>query len=429
MTPPPNEASPQKDRFFNPRRIPSSDKARAIVADVLGQVQKLETLHGLRKRGRKAKDQMVFEATVTAIISDLMYHQASGAEGGIAITRSNRYLGTSDRYRHPALNKAMPQLLDNLARPVMAFIEQDLGEDNPFGGQRRTTIHPGKRLLSRMQDHGITLDDFGLQPFIETIVLKRAKENYWDEGDVVEYEDTPSTREYRRQMVAINEWLSRADLEFDNGVLLRDRSVDTQDRHLRRIFTRGSFECGGRLFGGFWQNLPKQERKDGIFINGEDVAVLDFGQMNPRILYGLANVPLPQGDLYDIPGLENCRDGIKKVMNSVFFADKPLQRFPKETRRLFPTSIKFDQVTSGIEAKHPALAPFFFSGIGHRAMFIESQVMVDLLLDLMDRGIVALPIHDAVVVPRPQVEETVDRMLSSFLSHTGVEGVVSEEGT
>ena len=76
---------------------------------------------------------------------------------------------------------------------------------------------------------------------------------------------------------------------------------------------------------------------------------------------------------------------------------------------------------------HPALEDHFFTGIGHRMQFIESQIMVDLLLDLGDKGIVALPVHDAVIVPGCYISEVKERMLSIFQEHTGAEGLVREE--
>ncbi len=69
-----------------------------------------------------------------------------------------------------------------------------------------------------------------------------------------------------------------------------DKIVDSNDRRLRRIFNNGSFEEGRRLFGGFWQPLKKTERAEGLIIEDEAVASLDFGQMTPRILYGMAGV-------------------------------------------------------------------------------------------------------------------------------------------
>jgi hypothetical protein len=46
----------------------------------------------------------------------------------------------------------------------------------------------------------------------------------------------------------------------------------------------------------------------------------------------------------------------------------------------------------------------FCTGIGFKLMFIESECLIDVLLALIDRSIVALPVHDAVIVPVSAVE-------------------------
>jgi hypothetical protein len=67
--------------------------------------------------------------------------------------------------------------------------------------------------------------------------------------------------------------LEQADIDFDEMAALA--AAILQQRQLR---------SSGRLFGGFWQGLKKQERHEGIWIGGEQVVTLDYAQMAPRIL-------------------------------------------------------------------------------------------------------------------------------------------------
>ena len=50
----------------------------------------------------------------------------------------------------------------------------------------------------------------------------------------------------------------------------------------------------------------------------------------------------------------------------------------------------------------------------------ESDILVDVLLALKRRGVVALLIHDAVVVMDDKHQETIDVMNQVFRDHTGV---------
>ena len=91
----------------------------------------------------------------------------------------------------------------------------------------------------------------------------------------------------------------------------------------------GRFDSGGRLFGAFWENLPKDVRLRGINIEGEHVIGLDYSQLNPLLAYSLAKAQPPSGDAYTPPGLEDCRDGVKKVFNAMLFDHKPRNKFPR----------------------------------------------------------------------------------------------------
>jgi hypothetical protein len=130
-----------------------------------------------------------------------------------------------------------------------------------------------------------------------------------------------------------------------------------------------------------------------------------------------------------LPGLEYHRDGVKKVFNSLLYATKPLARMPQGTRECFQRHVSIKQVVDLITEKHRPVAHLFCTGIGLRLMFKESCILIAALLELMDHGIVALPVHDALVVARRNLEVTKRVMLESFQRIAGVEGLVElEEG-
>lgn len=419
------EAEP-RDRPFFPYRCAKSDNVRAIIQDVLTQVQNFELHDKLRKRRRREADQVSFEATISAIICDLIHLHLTHPDRLLAITRSNQILGSKGRYRPAAYGKALPVILDRLASPEMNFIKMSVGNQNPFGPARQTAINASKRLTSRITQHEVTLDDLGALDGDEIIILKRAKEDRWDEAEKIEYEDTPQTHRYRKTLRTINQWLDTADISFDEAVR-EDRLVDVHDRRLRRYFTNGSFESGGRLFGGFWQQLKKRERLMGLRIDGDEVVSLDYSQMAPRILYGMAGKQPPARDAYDLDTEKMPRQGVKKIFGSLLFTNKPLARMPKGTRELFDISVGVRDVVERIEAHHPDIRHLFGVGIGHRQQLIESEILIDVLMALKDRNIVALPIHDAVVIAGSRAPDTRRVMEEVFQSHTGIGGLVARE--
>lgn len=281
-------------------------------------------------------------------------------------------------------------------------------------------MRAGERLLAVMRGSTITPEHFRSDGQEETIILGRTKHDFWDEGEIIEYEDTETTRRYRDEMRRINEWLETADIECIDH--------DATRRRLRRSFTRGRFDSGGRLFGGFWQGLPRATRRECLVIDSEPPTELDYGQMGVRILYGLAGTPTPlNGDLYAIPGFERDREGIKKVMSAMIFANRPLEQKPKGTAKLFNPRIPFADIRDAILRHHAPIAHLFHTGIGHHAQFIESQIMVSVLLSLRELGVVALPIHDAIIVGERHADVAETVMLDAFTTVVGQQGIVSRD--
>lgn len=353
-----------------------------------------------------------------------MIHRAvTEPEGWIAVSLSKAILGRAGRYSASALGKTLPDVLERLAAPGLALLELVKGHQRVFGPARQSTMRATPALLRRVEAAGIDLDDLGRETSDEVIILKSARESVWDGGDWIEYEDTPTTRRYRDEVQRVNRWLEQADITFDPASA-PERVVDESDRALRRYFNNGSFEEGGRLFGGFWINLSKKERHEGIEISGERVTSLDYSQMAPRIVYGLAGQVPPVIDAYTIPGFERHRPGVKKVFNALLYSTKTLARLPKGSKPLLPRGTKIGEVVQRLTMLHQPIARLFCTGIGYRGMFTESSILVAALLSLIDEGIVALPVHDALIVPRPAATLVTSIMLNTFKGVTGVEGMV-----
>jgi hypothetical protein len=416
----------EHDRPFNGFRVAKSAKARVLVLNVLHQVLGFEHRAAVRKRARKASDQKVFERQIEALVCDLAHRHITCPGGWLAIPFSKQILGKKDRYRAPVLNKTLPDVVDRMASQELRLIELELGHQNPFypSQSKQTVIRAGQWLSMTIIQQGLTAQDFRVEHGAETIILKAPKQDHLDKGKLLQYHDDHQTIAFREDVGRINRWLEEADLSFES-VPGMERAVDPSDRRLRRIFNNGSFQEGGRLFGGFWQELSKRQRREGIDIDGSPTVTLDYGQMCPRILYGLAGVEPHFDDAYAVPGLERYRDGVKLVFNAMLHADKPLARAPEHSRVKLPPGMPIAEVTDKIRAFHAPIADAFYAGRGMHVFFHESSILIALLLRLNEGGITALPIHDAVIVAEQDEEETERIMLEVFNEHTGIDGQVS----
>jgi hypothetical protein len=141
------------------------------------------------------------------------------------------------------------------------------------------------------------------------------------------------------------------------------------------------------------------------------------------ILYGIAGKSPPEGDLYDLSaeGIPtDYRKGIKTVIQALINSSKVPTKMPKGVRKLIPSRYNIKDILEAVARKHPAIYPQMTSGIGMQLFRKESDILVDVLLTLKTQGIVALPIHDAVVVRDDNSDKAKAVMKKVFKEHTGI---------
>ena len=409
---------PQRDHWFNPHLGPRDRSAHEVIGVVVFAAEKHE-----RKRAMRDKDRHTLYRTLIPLVVNLMHHYLTGSLGqGIPVPRSKRDKalgGKANRYQTFSFPRSFPKMLDALC--ALGFAEQTIGDPDKF---RRTTVKAGAKLIELIEEHKVTLEDLSAGDGQEVIILKRPKRGHWDEGGRIDYPDTPTTNRFRDELRAVNAWLAKADIHFDATAY--PLPVNVQARQLRRHFTLGSFDRGGRLFGGFWETLPKDVRLNGIHIEGEAVIGLDYAQCVPLLTYYIAEAE-PSGDAYTLPGLEKYREGVKRVFNAMLFKS-PVKQFPKGARKLFPRRIKCGDVTAAILERHPMLKGVLSSHeIGHQFQFIESEIMMGVLRKCQKRNIVALPIFDCAVVKSSAEDAVREIMRREFKTVTGLTVTVKRE--
>ena len=432
---------PERHRWFDDWRGARGPALRKLAADITAEVEALERATGARKRARKAVDQRHFEVAVEVVVSNLAHEVLVPSETGrLAILTGNGPKGAT-RYDNRALGEPLRNLLGSL---------QELGlVDWQWTGERgvASSLAPTAALWGRVREAGVSMSTFGRIAGEETIILS-TKLPIDGEGsglqrrEKLDYSDTQDTLAMRATMGALNDFLASADISFVEDGL---GAVDTSERRMRRHFVvragaKGeappvSFDRGGRLFGGFWQNLPSS-RRCGIRINDELVAELDYGQMAVRLAYATVREAPPEGDMYAIPGLEGRRAAVKTAFNTLLNAGPKMTRWGYEragngedadaSERL-PAGWTVKRTKAAILSCHPALARCLGSGIGLKLMHMESEILVAVLEEMMDREIVGLGIHDGVLAPASRAEEVQTIMEKMAVAKAGIIIPVSVE--
>ena len=416
-----------KARAFNPFLFAKTDKLKKLIAEVQTQMSGYEAYYGTRKRARRPADQVTYDRTVEAILCDLCAVELASKNDSIHLPLSNKVLRSKSRYKRTALGKTLPDILKVMSAPEMDFVVVEKGHSTfkvvdddlnvAFAGGQQTILKAGPKLLSRIERFDITRDDMGQALEEEVLILRAPKRHSNNKAEYQEYEDDKTTLIQRQQMTDINAWLDTADITCNLS------QVDPAHRRLRRIFNNSDFGQGGRLYGGFWQAMSSDERQEHILIEGDWCVELDYGQMSLAILYGLTGAKPPEGDLYDLStqGIPTSyRKGIKTVIQALINSSKVPTKMPKGVRKHLPSHTNIRDILAAIESKHPTIYPQMTSGIGMQLFRKESDILVDVLITLRSEGIVALPVHDAVVVRDDISDKAKAVMKQVFREHTGI---------
>lgn len=417
-------------------------------------------VEGTEKRVRKRRplDQLNFERLMRCVVANLVRAVIEQPkEGGwLAVEYVNGRTKPSC-YRSAAFGAPWTDLSALLEKTDL--VERREGSI-PTDGHRgqAPSIRPTPKFRELVEVIPTEDISFGRAPEEFLLVVTQSE---WKEGarsgapvktkKWLEYLPTPEVASLVERVGAINGHIVSAEIRIDAPQKMAKKTAGDHDMLLRRYFfvppaleasdQSRWFRSGGRLFGGFWQTMRKTERQY-IRIDGERLAEVDFRSMNAHIAYMLAQAQPPEGDLYAIPGLEGYRPDVKMLFNAM------LSKGPGQTTSRWPQSIRDEAaqltdeqlktadkpagsiVRSGLKPKdavamitshHKDIAPLFMAGRIGEIQHLESETLISALETLKTAGVVALPIHDAILLPVSFVSAGEQAMADAALRVLGVE--------
>lgn len=415
--------------LFDPHRRAASEPLRAAVRRLAADLEATELELGMRRRARSESARAGFALAVEALACNLaVLCMMRQLDRPLAVPRSNDAMRSQTRYGSPVFGEHFRDVLHAMAHPKLDLIE-DLTRGFKFAGSKglRSTVRPTSRFAEWCAALRVTWDALTLSEEREVLVLKGKKDRASGEAELLEYKDTTLTRKRRKQVQVINAFLSNAPIIVPLPACLASEgeAVDLTRRTVRRIFNNGSWFEGGRLYDAFWETMRREDRFRFIRIanaahpEGEPIANVDHAQLFPRLAYLKVNAEPPSDDLYDVDGNGSHREGYKRLTNALLLSKSLPQNWPEGLREQFPHGTKLKDTIAAIQKRHSPIAHLFGSGAGFRLMLIESEMLIAALLRLYSQGIVALPLHDSVLVAASQAGVAQAAMEATFEEMTG----------
>jgi len=357
--------------------------------------------------GNKAK----LKSHLQVLVVDLYKRFLEDPFGYLQYSRNSNRFSASGRYNPLAIKYTnLIKAVDSLS--TLGYAENVKGfDDKRRGGQsRESRIRATPKLIDLLNTaHDISSKAISAAER-EVIILRDKAKNE------IAYTDTAETSRMRE---VIRRYLAQLENTYIDVITKHYSpkepfSIDLNDKFVRRIFNNSSWEEGGRFYGGWWQRIPRNLRER-IVIFGKPTIEIDYSAIHIVLLYAIEGIDYfgdGRPDPYSIAGYPNNREYralFKLILLTVVNSDdeegarRAVQSEINTRKHDFPIGVNLRDAIKSFESMHKEIAPHFYSGVGTKLQFIDSQIAEKIIEHFLLPGSIGIPplvIHDSFVVAK-----------------------------
>ncbi|MBP7722303.1 MAG: hypothetical protein KA155_07175 [Alphaproteobacteria bacterium] len=312
--------------------------------------------------------------------------------------------------------RKLRQIIDILDE--QEWIENKLGISFPFY-KRLSRFKASPALQRFIQMHELSSINFYKEPICGGIIVK-------DEAGklILDYKEWDLIKEVKVMLQNYNKVMRQADIKLANGKT--DFFFDRTTSY--RVFNSARFDTGGRFYGPWWQNCSKEDRRF-LTINGKPTIELDYKAHHLYLIYGLANLDMPEHLIEDPYKIDHAypREIIKAIFTIAMNARDELSAW-----RAFRQELHFKEewaawkalgrdmdayrkILHPLKTAHPVLTPLIHTGYGGQLMVWDSRIAECVLDNMTNKlGIPCLCIHDSFLVDIEHQETLKAHMLLAY---------------
>jgi hypothetical protein len=200
-------------------------------------------------------------------------------------------------------------------------------------------------------------------------------------------------------------------------------------RQLYRVFNSSDLSRGGRFYGGWWQEVPKEYRRK-ILVDGKPSVEVDYCGLHAAMLY-LERGLVPPDDPYAgiLSDRKGGREVVKRAFNAMINAKVPMTQAPSKLN-LTGHGILWTDLSHLIMEIHEPIRDAFYSDSGARLQRLDSDMAEGIMLRMAEAtGVLSpnydftkgldgapwcLPVHDSFIVHHGRGGELSDVMKEEF---------------
>ena len=322
------------------------------------------------------------------------------------------------------------------------FVEGNQTYVDRKNGHRNSETNSGLR--TRLQPTGPFLDELARNDLIfaghpsglnkrnpshaeQKALLQITKKDKKDNDKVVSNLDR-ALNDDELVLEALNVRLKRLRVDFKlpdykaytdnwNYALVKSKLAHMSGNQLYRRFADKDGSAG-RLYGHWVQHCPSKFRQYLTFDTKETVE-LDYSSMQLTLLYGMANLTPPEGDLYAFGTID--RYWMKAVLTKSVGARSKIEALAalrKDMKETAPAMMnKATELFDLFWDRHADVYKFLFNDEGwKRLQYLDSIIALRVLRILLEQDIVCIPIHDSFIVKEQYSDQTESAMIEAFKS-------------
>ena len=335
-------------------------------------------------------------------VTKLGYFDRKGRKDGTPTSRLSRYVASDrllDLFTEDEL-KALPVIIPSYADPELIRVRVKEKDENGVSRKRSVVVSETSETLQMRENLSI---------------INKALSKHWYDLEIPGEE--------------LSDLQKRLAADPEN-----ERIIRMDHRSLYRVFNDPDLQTGGRFYGGWWQNIPREYRYH-LAVNGKRMVELDYSNQHPSILYAQQGVVRPT-DCYsgiikpssiEVDGvLKDLRDMVKAAFNAMLNSPKPLKQAPTGVK---PSKfgLKWAEVSEAIIEFHEPIAHHFYTGVGLKLQRLDSDIAEKVLLHFAKSQIAILPLHDSFLMHHGYETSLEPVMRSAFEEIVGKSPIIDRK--
>ena len=440
-------ANPRYAKLLDVHRYSEHSGVTALVKPIWNKCFGTPEEAAPRKGGVKPKASSLSQ--LRAVLLDLYVAWRQDPELSVGVAMNNAAWKTDSRYNKIGMSRLTPKNIRRLHE--CGFIDLSPGSYAGPGAatNRNTRIRAAEPLRKLFREAKFGTPHILTHPGKESIIMRGGERSERN----LEYEDTDTTNQMRKELSAYNRLLHRAFVDVpDQEATFIERPIKSglrageaarvpvcgSDNFVHRVFNRNDWNCGGRFYGGWWQGVGSEFRKR-IHINGQPTVEIDYQALHVAILAARHGITVSSDPYVLDDGLITGVDAAQQrklvkllvlmALNardqnsacSAFRDASPIGSVAKslKNKELF-------RVMDAFTEKYPQLKGDLCADRGIHLMNTDSKMAAHVLRVFTNLKIPVLCIHDSFIIDYTQARRLKLVMQAAAINHIGTQVALSQ---